>query len=99
MRNEHRIAIVGIGLRYPDATSPGELWENVLSGRRPFRAHQDVYAEPADHSVADRISRLALDIVATALADAGFRNGDGLPKAATSVVLGNSGGTSATGAC
>jgi len=97
MRNEHRIAIVGIGIRYPDATSPGELWENVLSGRPPFPAAQDRYAEPADNSVADRISRLVLDVVATALADAGFRDGAGLPKAATSVVLGNSGGPSATG--
>src|SRR6266702_4182330 len=99
MRNEHRIAIVGIGLRYPDATSPGELWENVLSGRLPFRACQDGNAEQADHSAADRIGGLALDIVSMALADAGFRDGDGLPKATTSVVLGNSGGTNATGAC
>jgi enediyne polyketide synthase len=30
-----RIAIVGIGLRCPDATSPEELWENVLAGRAP----------------------------------------------------------------
>jgi 3-oxoacyl-(acyl-carrier-protein) synthase len=99
MRNEHRIAIVGIGLRYPDATSPGELWENVLSGRLPFRACQDGNAEQADHSAADRIGGLALDIVSMALADAGFRDGDGLPKTTTSVVLGNSGGTNATGAC
>ncbi|HEY3608435.1 MAG TPA: polyketide synthase dehydratase domain-containing protein [Pseudonocardiaceae bacterium] len=35
MRNEHRIAAVGIGLRCPDATTPGELRENVLSGRAP----------------------------------------------------------------
>jgi hypothetical protein len=96
MRNEHRIAIVGIGIRYPDATSPGELWENVLSGRHPFPAARDRYAEPADNSVADPISGPVLDVVATALADAGFRDGDGLPKAATSVVLG--GGTDATGA-
>src|SRR5882757_3711008 len=96
MRNEHRIAIVGIGIRYPDATSPGELWENVLSGRHPFPATRDRYAEPADNSVADPISRPVLDVVATALADAGFRDGHGLPKAATSVVLG--GGTGATGA-
>jgi polyketide synthase-like dehydratase family protein/KR domain-containing protein/polyketide synthase family protein/beta-ketoacyl synthase-like protein len=96
MRNEHRIAIVGIGIRYPDATSPGELWENVLSGRHPFPAARDRYAEPADNAVADPISGPVLDVVATALADAGFRDGHGLPKAATSVVLG--GGTGATGA-
>ena len=33
-----RIAIVGMACRYPDATSPRELWENALAGRRAFRA-------------------------------------------------------------
>ena len=31
------IAIVGAACRYPDATSPSELWENVLSKRQAFR--------------------------------------------------------------
>jgi enediyne polyketide synthase len=31
------IAIVGMACRYPDARTPGELWENVLSRRRAFR--------------------------------------------------------------
>ncbi|WP_051468873.1 type I polyketide synthase [Actinomadura oligospora] len=31
------IAVVGVGCRYPDATSPAQLWENVLTGRRAFR--------------------------------------------------------------
>lgn len=31
------IAIVGMGCRYPDAASPGELWRNVLAQRRAFR--------------------------------------------------------------
>src|SRR5688572_26541584 len=31
------IAIVGMACRYPDARSPLELWENVLSQRRAFR--------------------------------------------------------------
>ena len=31
------IAIVGLACRYPDARSPGELWENALAGRRAFR--------------------------------------------------------------
>ncbi|GAA4549725.1 type I polyketide synthase [Amycolatopsis samaneae] len=46
-----RIAIVGIGLRYPDARSLEELWENVLAGRRAFRRlpdermnHEDYYS-------------------------------------------------------
>lgn len=31
------IAVVGMACRYPEARSPGELWENVLAGRRAFR--------------------------------------------------------------
>jgi enediyne polyketide synthase len=31
------IAIVGLGCRYPDASSPRELWHNALAGRRAFR--------------------------------------------------------------
>lgn len=35
------IAIVGIACRYPDASSPADLWENVLAGRRAFRQIPD----------------------------------------------------------
>lgn len=35
--SESRIAVVGMGCCYPDARSPAELWENVLSQRRAFR--------------------------------------------------------------
>jgi enediyne polyketide synthase len=35
------IAIVGIGCEFPDARSPGELWENVLARRRAFRRIPD----------------------------------------------------------
>lgn len=31
------IAIIGMACRYPDANSPGELWENILAGRQAFR--------------------------------------------------------------
>jgi enediyne polyketide synthase len=31
------IAIVGMACRYPDARTPGELWENVLARRQAFR--------------------------------------------------------------
>ena len=31
------IAIIGLGCEFPGAHSPGELWENILSGRRVFR--------------------------------------------------------------
>lgn len=34
---QHPIAIVGMACRYPDANSPEELWENVLSQRQAFR--------------------------------------------------------------
>ncbi|MFM9372872.1 type I polyketide synthase [Streptomyces sp. Da 82-17] len=37
-----RIAIVGIACRYPDATTPRELWENAVAGRRAFRRLPDV---------------------------------------------------------
>ncbi len=121
-----RISIVGIGLRYPDAGSPDELWENVLAGRRAFRRlpdermnREDYYSpdpEASDRFYAqkaavlrdyefDRIKYkvagstfrstdtthwLALDVAAQALADAGFPEGDGLPRPATGVVIGNS---------
>lgn len=121
-----RISIVGIGLRYPDAGSPDELWANVLAGRRAFRRlpdermnREDYYspdAEAPDRFYAqkaavlrdyefDRIKYkvagstfrstdtthwLALDVAAQALADAGFPEGEGLPKLGTGVVIGNS---------
>jgi enediyne polyketide synthase len=44
-----RIAIVGIGLRYPDARSLDELWENVLAGRRAFRRLPDERMNRADY--------------------------------------------------
>ncbi len=31
------IAVVGMACRYPDASSPAELWENVLARRQAFR--------------------------------------------------------------
>ncbi|MFD3688365.1 SDR family NAD(P)-dependent oxidoreductase [Nocardiopsis sp. NPDC058631] len=36
-----RIAVVGMGLCYPDADSPHDFWDNVLSGRRAFRRLPD----------------------------------------------------------
>ncbi|GAA3037120.1 type I polyketide synthase [Streptosporangium longisporum] len=36
-----RIAVVGMACRYPDATSPRQLWENALAGRRAFRRLPD----------------------------------------------------------
>jgi enediyne polyketide synthase len=66
VRNE-RIAIVGIGMRYPDAASPQELWENICAGRRAFRRRPGEVHDTAGHT-----RRLALDTAAAALADAGL---------------------------
>ncbi|MEV7970185.1 type I polyketide synthase [Sphaerisporangium sp. NPDC088356] len=48
-----RIAIVGMACRYPDATSPRELWENALAGRRAFRRLPDVRMRLEDYWNAD----------------------------------------------
>ena len=120
-----RIAVVGIGLRYPDAQTPQDLWRNVLAGRRAFRRlpdermrAEDYYApDPAapdrfysrkaaviegfafdrvEHRVAGSTYRatdlthwLALDTAARALRDAGLPAGEGLPRASTGVIIGN----------
>ncbi|MEV0678660.1 type I polyketide synthase [Actinosynnema sp. NPDC050436] len=124
--SSERIAIVGIGLRYPDAGSAAELWENVLAGRRAFRRLPDERMNHADYFSPDpaapdrfysakaavlrdfefdrvryRVAGstyrstdlthwLALDVATRALADAGFPEGEGLPRRTTGVVLGNS---------
>ncbi len=119
------IAIIGMGCRYPDARSPGELWENVLAKRQAFRRmpperlRLEDYLS-VDRSVPDSIYStevallegyefdrlsfqvslstfrsadlahwLALDTAACALTDAGFPNGEGLPRDTTGVCLGN----------
>jgi enediyne polyketide synthase len=48
-----RIAVVGMAARYPDAESPRELWENALSGRRPFRRLPNVRMNLDDYWSAD----------------------------------------------
>jgi len=119
------IAIVGIACRYPDATSPAELWENVLAGRRAFRQIPDERLRLEDYwspdpaapdkfysrkaaviegfefdrlkykiagstfRTTDMTHWLALDTAARALEDAGFPDGEGLPREATTVVVGN----------
>ncbi len=120
------VAIVGMACVYPDARTPGELWENVLAQRRAFRRlpaerlRAEDYFSPdrsrPDHTYsveaaviegfefdraafrvagsayrsADLAHWLALDVAAKALADAGFAEGKGLPRATTGVLLGNS---------
>jgi len=120
------IAIVGIACRYPDASSPADLWETVLAGRRAFRQIPDERLRLEDYwspdpaapdkfytrkaaviegyefdrvkykiagstfRTTDMTHWLALDTAARALDDAGFADGDGLPKANTIVIVGNS---------
>jgi enediyne polyketide synthase len=119
------IAIVGMACVYPDARSPGELWENVLAQRRAFRRvpperlrledyfSADPHTPDATYATeaaviegyefdrvafrvvgstfraADLAHWLALDVASRALADAGFTDGNGLPREATGVLLGN----------
>ena len=121
-----RIAVVGIGLAYPDADSPNELWENILAGRRAFRRlpdermnlddywSEDPSAEDRFYSKKAAVLRgftfdriryrvsgssfrstdmthwLALETMSRALEDAGFPEGEGLPRRSTGVVIGNS---------
>src|SRR5271170_6077427 len=125
MKPTHSIAIVGLACVYPDARSPGELWENALAQRRAFRRlpperlrledffSADPHAPDATYATevaviegyefdrvafrvagstfraADLAHWLALDVAARALADAGFTDGNGLPREATGVLLGN----------
>ena len=119
------IAIVGMACRYPDARTPRDLWENVLSQRRAFRRLPDQRLRAEDYVSADRdapdrtyVARgavlegyafdrhrfrvaggtyrqadlahwLALEVAADALVDAGYAEGEGLPRDATGVLLGN----------
>ena len=84
--SNERIAIIGIGLHYPDAATPHELWENVLAGRRAFRRRPD--KRPTALSALSR--GLAVDTAAIALADAGFRDAAGLLRHTTGVAVGDS---------
>ncbi|MCO5998076.1 polyketide synthase family protein [Actinoallomurus rhizosphaericola] len=44
-----RIAIIGLACEYPDASSPAQLWENVLAQRRAFRRLPDERLSRADY--------------------------------------------------
>jgi len=48
------IAVIGLACRYPDATTPCELWENVLARRRQFRRMPDCRLPLADYYDADK---------------------------------------------
>jgi enediyne polyketide synthase len=44
-----RISLVGMACRYPDASSPRDLWENAVAGRRAFRRLPDVRMRAEDY--------------------------------------------------
>src|ERR1041384_1913993 len=44
-----RIALVGMACRYPDATTPKELFDNAVAGRRAFRRLPDVRMRLEDY--------------------------------------------------
>ena len=48
------IAVIGLACRYPDATTPRELWENVLARRRQFRRMPDCRLPLGDYYDADK---------------------------------------------
>lgn len=48
------IAIVGMACRYPDANSPGDLWDNVLAQRSAFRMLPPERLSLSDYYSADR---------------------------------------------
>jgi enediyne polyketide synthase len=43
------IAIVGAGCRYPDARTPGQLWELIMARRRAFRPIPEVRLDPGGY--------------------------------------------------
>ena len=72
-------------LNTPDAiySSQATLLTNYEFDRVNFRTVGSTYRS------ADLTHWLALEVAANALADAGFKNGEGLPKETTGVLLGN----------
>ncbi|NNK41229.1 MAG: acyltransferase domain-containing protein, partial [Myxococcales bacterium] len=48
------IAIIGLGCRYPDARTPRELWENVLTRRQSFRRMPDERLPLSEYGDSDK---------------------------------------------
>ena len=48
------IAVIGLACRYPDATTPRQLWENILTRRRQFRRIPDCRLPLADYYDVDK---------------------------------------------
>ncbi|MFH9611348.1 SDR family NAD(P)-dependent oxidoreductase [Streptomyces sp. NPDC017448] len=84
-----RIAIIGMACRYPEATTPDQLWANAVAGRRAFRRlpHQRISLDDywdADPSTPDTfysrnaavLEGYAFDRVAHRIAGSTFRSTD-----------------------
>jgi enediyne polyketide synthase len=54
MNDDCGIAVVGIACRYPGASTPQQLWENILARRRQFRRIPDCRLSLADYHDPDR---------------------------------------------
>ncbi|MGB8330961.1 MAG: type I polyketide synthase, partial [Polyangiales bacterium] len=50
----NKVAIIGLGCRYPDARNPRELWENVLSRRQSFRRIPDQRLPLSEYGDSDK---------------------------------------------
>ncbi|MBC2743207.1 MAG: type I polyketide synthase [Desulfosarcina sp.] len=48
------IAVIGLACQYPDATTPRQLWENILARRRQFRRIPDCRLSLADYYDPDK---------------------------------------------
>lgn len=66
------IAIVGMACRYAEASSPRQLWENVLAQRRSFRRLPRVRLNLADYSADVKNEDLIAPIMAAVLDDYEF---------------------------
>lgn len=58
------LAIVGLACRYPDASSPAELWEMVMAQRRAFRRIPSSRLRAEDYFSADPAAVDRLDGIA-----------------------------------
>lgn len=75
----------------PDATAPDRHYSTKAAVLRNYHFDRLSYrVAGSTFRSTDMTHWLALDVAAQALADAGFPEGEGLPKRETSVVLGNS---------
>lgn len=75
----------------PDPAAPDRFYSTKAAVLRDYEFDRFAFrVAGSTYRSTDLTHWLALDVAAQALADAGFAEGEGLPKARTSVVLGNS---------